>query len=133
MPDAVTDTHALIWYLEDDPRLGANAQHAFDACDAGQIQIYVPTMCVVEIVYLQEKGRITPKLLDVFLSELRAAQSGLVLADLNLDIARAIERVPRDPVSDLPDRVIAATALALELPLITRDHKIQFPELETIW
>ncbi len=29
MPDVVTDTHALIWYLEDSPRLGPDARSAF--------------------------------------------------------------------------------------------------------
>jgi len=55
--DAVTDTHSLIWYLEDDPRLGQNTSQVFDECDAGQAVIYVPTICLVEILYLQEKGR----------------------------------------------------------------------------
>ena len=31
------------------------------------------------------------------------------------------------------DRVIAATALALTLPLVTRDGKIQALGLQTIW
>jgi PIN domain nuclease of toxin-antitoxin system len=33
MRDAVTDTHGLIWYLEDSPRLGSGARTAFDACE----------------------------------------------------------------------------------------------------
>jgi hypothetical protein len=32
MPDTVTDTHSLIWYIEDSPRLGSAAREAFDAC-----------------------------------------------------------------------------------------------------
>jgi PIN domain nuclease of toxin-antitoxin system len=56
--DVVTDTHALIWYLGNSPRLGSNAAACFSACDQGEIVVYVPTICVVEITYLQEKGRI---------------------------------------------------------------------------
>ncbi len=33
MNDAVTDTHGLIWYLENSPRLGEKAGELFDACD----------------------------------------------------------------------------------------------------
>jgi PIN domain nuclease of toxin-antitoxin system len=62
MSDLVTDTHSLIWYLEDSPRLGAKANKAFEACDRGEIIIYVPTICLVEMVYLQEKGRIPSSL-----------------------------------------------------------------------
>jgi PIN domain nuclease of toxin-antitoxin system len=133
MQDVVSDTHALIWYLEDSPRLGAAAQQVFDACDAGQLRILIPTICIVEIIYLQEKGRIAPNLLDDLVASLQTASSGLRLADLTPAVARAVERVPRDPVSDLPDRVIAATALALDLPLITRDEKIRASNIETIW
>ncbi len=40
MSDYVTDTHALIWYLENSPRLGSQARAAFDACDQGEARIY---------------------------------------------------------------------------------------------
>ena len=33
MSDAVTDTHALIWYLEDSPRLSSAANQTFEQCD----------------------------------------------------------------------------------------------------
>lgn len=33
MSDVVTDTHALIWYLEDSPRLSVAANRLFDRCD----------------------------------------------------------------------------------------------------
>jgi PIN domain nuclease of toxin-antitoxin system len=33
MADAVTDTHGLIWYLEDSPRLSSAAREKFAACD----------------------------------------------------------------------------------------------------
>ena len=33
MTDVVTDTYALIWYLEDSPRLSASASQVFDRCD----------------------------------------------------------------------------------------------------
>ena len=41
MPDYVTDTHGLIWYLEDSPRLGIQARACFAACDRGECIIYV--------------------------------------------------------------------------------------------
>ena len=33
----------------------------------------------------------------------------------------------------MPDRIIAATALHLGLPLISRDRKIQLSSVNTIW
>jgi len=36
-------------------------------------------------------------------------------------------------VPDLPDRIIAATALHLNVPVISRDSKIQAANLQTVW
>jgi predicted nucleic acid-binding protein len=44
-----------------------------------------------------------------------------------------LRRISRDVVPDMPDRIIAATALHLELPLVTSDRRIQQTEVETIW
>lgn len=133
MTDYVTDTHALIWYLENSPRLGSEARAAFDACDQGEASIYVPTICLVEIIYLIEKERIPEDMFVLLEEELKAGTSGLVLTDLNADVVKEIKNVNRDDVPDLPDRIIAAIALSLKLPLITRDRKIQASGLETIW
>ena len=77
MPNVVTDTHSLIWYLEDSSRLGMAARDVFDACDRGETTIYVPTICLVEIVYLAEKGRIPTGLKSQLDAELYAGTSPL--------------------------------------------------------
>jgi predicted nucleic acid-binding protein len=60
-------------------------------------------------------------------------ESGLVLAPLDRGTADAVARIDRGSVPDMPDRIIAATALHLRLPLVTRDRKIRAASLETIW
>jgi len=42
-------------------------------------------------------------------------------------------RVERAQIPDLPDRIIAATALYLGLPLISRDRRILLSDVDTIW
>jgi PIN domain nuclease of toxin-antitoxin system len=133
MPDVVTDTHALIWYLEDSPRLGADARGAFEACDRGESVIYVPTICLVEIVYLQEKGRIPSDLKAALDAALLAGSTGLVPHSLTLDVVDALAQVSRAEVPDMPDRIIAATAVHLGVPLVSRDRKLQLSNVQTIW
>jgi predicted nucleic acid-binding protein len=52
---------------------------------------------------------------------------------LDYDVAEAMQRVDRAQVPDMPDRIIAATALALGVPLITSDGKIRQSTVPTIW
>ena len=51
---------------------------------------------------------------------------------LTVGVAFALAQIPRNEVPDLPDRVIAATALSLGLALL-RDGKIRASRIETIW
>ena len=133
MPDAVADTHALIWYLQDDKRLSVAAARLFADCEHDGSVIYIPTISVVEIIYLTEKGRIPDNILGQVLKELSAEDTIFSVIGLSLPIVMELRNVPRAAVADLPDRIIAATALYLKLPLITRDAKIQLSEISTIW
>ena len=129
----VTDTHSLIWFPGNKPRLGPAASAAFTECEQGIAIIHVPTICLVEIIYLQEKGRIARDVKARFDSALQAGVPGLIVADLTPDVVAAVAKVPRPEVPDMPDRIIAATALHLGLPLISRDRKIQLSLVPTIW
>jgi predicted nucleic acid-binding protein len=57
-----------------------------------------------------------------------------VLGELPFDrhIAEAMRRVDRSQVPDLPDRIIAATALYQRVPLISRDRKIRLSGVSTL-
>jgi predicted nucleic acid-binding protein len=60
--------------------------------------------------------------------------SGVVIVPLDRSISLAVRQIDRAIVPEMPDRIIAATALHLNCPLVTRDHKIQaFTGITTIW
>jgi PIN domain nuclease of toxin-antitoxin system len=48
-------------------------------------------------------------------------------------IVDVMRQVPRADVPDLPDRVVAATALHFEVPVISRDGRIRASAIPTIW
>ncbi|AFY54537.1 hypothetical protein Riv7116_1999 [Rivularia sp. PCC 7116] len=132
MSDVVTDTYALIWYLEDNSRLSTVANEIFNKCDRGELLIHIPTICLVEIVYLQEKGRISSEMKTQLDNALANENSGLVLADLTADVVE-LAIIPRNIIPNMSDRIIVATAKHLGLPLITKDNKISSLGITTIW
>lgn len=130
---SVADTHTLIWYLYNEPRLSARARdHIESAIDNGN-QIAVSSVSLVEMVYLIEKRRIPAEGLTIVAAEL-AIQDGLfVEIPLDLKIARTVSRVDVGQIPDMPDRIVAATALHLGVPVISRDGRIRLSSIETIW
>jgi PIN domain nuclease of toxin-antitoxin system len=128
---AVLDTHAVIWYLLDSNRLSRTALQMIEAAASSGDLMYVSAISVVETVYLVERGRIPVQALSLLLDE--SVHSILRVVPLDSAIAEAIQRVSRDTVPEMPDRIIAATAVHLDLPLITRDQGIRASGIKTIW
>jgi PIN domain nuclease of toxin-antitoxin system len=95
--------------------------------------IYVSAISIVEVCYLVEKGKLSATVWQRLIEALADIDSALVVFPVELDIAIALQQIPRVAVPDMPDRIIAATALCLNLPLVTRDRKIQAASISTIW
>ena len=133
MAGVIADTHALIWYLLDSPRLSDSASAQFESCRTGGVRVGVASISIVEIVYLVDKGRIPAQTIPLLQEGLERQPSLLEIVPLTQSIAMAVRQVPREQVPDLPDRVIAATALHLAVPLISRDRRIQLSNVTTVW
>jgi len=130
---AIADTHALIWYLCNDERLSDRAKDMFEMAIVKNESIGISTISLIELIYLTEKKRIPDTALDNFRKEQDSESSILQIISLNSNISFGIRNIERDSVPEMPDRIIAATALHFSLPLITRDHKIQHSIVDTIW
>lgn len=133
MAGVVVDTHAIVWYLQDDPRLSTKAADVPDSATAAGDAIYVPSICLVELSYLIEKQRLPAIVREQLIETLDDPASPCSLAPLDRMVADALALVKRSEVRDLPDRIVAATAVALQSPLISRDGKIRASEVQTIW
>jgi PIN domain nuclease of toxin-antitoxin system len=133
MSDLVTDTHAAIWYFAKSPELSATARSAINTAVQQGATIFLPTISLVEIVYLLDKGKLAPNTLPRLVQALNNPASSFVPIDLKPAIALAVQQIPRQVVPDMPDRIIAATALQMNLPLVTADHQIQASRIHTIW
>jgi PIN domain nuclease of toxin-antitoxin system len=133
MPAVVADTHAIIWYVTDNPRLSQKAVAAMDAATAAGDPIYVSAISLIEVQYLVEKGRLAAEDQRLLLEAIDDANRPARLVPVDREIAEALKMVPRDEVPDMPDRIVAATAFLLGIPAISRDGKIRASQVQTIW
>jgi len=129
---AIADTHAAIWYLFSDPRLGNAASAFIDNTIARGDHIGVSAISIAEMVYLIEKGRIPVNALNDI--HVATADPKAVLRHVALDESIAIKmaEVPRQDLPDLPDRIIAATELFYSVPVLSRDSRIRSSNIQTI-
>ena len=130
---AVADTHAVIWYIFADPRLSATVRTTIEQIAIEGNQIGFSSITLAEIVYLSERGRINADTLDRLLAAVDSEDALLVEIPFERNIALTLRQVDRSQIPDLPDRIIAASALYLNVPVISRDRRIQLSSVETIW
>jgi len=130
---AVLDTHTVLWYLENSQELSAVARTTIEDAVRDARDVHVSAVSLVETVYLAERRRVSFAALQRLRSALTDPNSGLVIASVDAGVADALQRIPRDVVPDMPDRIIAATALRLGLPLVTRDRRLLAAGIQTIW
>jgi len=130
----VTDTHALIWHLQNLPNLSSRVRQIFSEIDEGRSKAVIPTIVPVEMIYLSEKGRIPGNLLNTVLNLIGTDSANYELAPLDFSVISSLRQISRSVVPDMPDRIIAATALALGLPLLSRDSAISnLSNIQVIW
>ncbi|MFM9903927.1 MAG: type II toxin-antitoxin system VapC family toxin [Pyrinomonadaceae bacterium] len=133
MSDVVIDTNIVIWYFGDFSRLTNIAETTVDlAAETGTV--YVASISIVELTYLAEKNRVSEAVVEKLREAIDDDSTSFRLAELTREVADEIENIDRSIVADMPDRIVAATALALGLPLVTSDGNIQqLLNVETIW
>lgn len=131
----VADTHAMIWYVDAPQELSPAATAAMDAAaNTGGEFIFISAITLVEMRYLVEKNRIKAMVLTRVEQELDEPDPMIIATSIDRTISDALASIPRAIVPDMPDRIIATTALALGLPLVTRDTEIRrLTNITTVW
>jgi PIN domain nuclease of toxin-antitoxin system len=126
---ACLDTHAVLWSLAGDPRLGSQARGLI--AHSRRSDLIISDIVLLEISYLSAKGRIEDMDgVDVLLA--KVAESFRVIP-INPEIARLALELDL-PHGDPFDRVITATAKAIAVPLLTRDRSItDSGSVVTLW
>ncbi|MGH7356312.1 MAG: type II toxin-antitoxin system VapC family toxin [Candidatus Rokuibacteriota bacterium] len=127
------DTHSWLWLCLEPRRLSRTASAAIaDAARAGGLAI--ASITVWEAALLIVRGRLMPQgTPESWLSDL-VDRSNVVVKEITPAVAMLAMQWPADFPRDPGDRIIAATARAEGLQLVTGDARIRrSPLVETVW
>ena len=126
----LVDAHALIWWLDDDPRLSKPARNAIETAESA----LVGAGTLIEIAIKRSLGKLDTD--EDWLEQTQTSGFG-VLAISWLHVAR-LESLPYLKISgkghrDPFDRLLAAQALTDNSPLVTCDPALAVYGAATIW
>jgi PIN domain nuclease of toxin-antitoxin system len=122
------DTHALILLALRPEGLSKAAARAIARAEAGD-GIAIASITLWEIALLIDAGRIVVQGPTEAFLKLILQRPRLFMLDLSPEIAALAFQFPTDFPNDPADRIIAATARAHGLPLVTKDRRLQDNEL----
>lgn len=130
---AVADTHTALWHLFDDPKLSRAATEFINEAASARHKIALSAISLAEVVYLVEKHRLPPSAYEELTNALADPEHILTEAACTAAVVQAMRQVPRAQIPDMPDRIMAATAVHLGVPVISRDGRIRAADISTVW
>jgi PIN domain nuclease of toxin-antitoxin system len=127
----VVDTHALVWHLEGNPRLGSSAKTVLGDPSS---ELVLPMIALAEACWMVEHGKTTISNVQDLLAAVDA-DPRLEITPLNREI---LDRsLGLAVIDEMHDRQIVASALVLQdkgatVAILTRDSVIQSSGLATV-
>jgi PIN domain nuclease of toxin-antitoxin system len=121
------DTHALIWWLNDSPRLTTTARAAIAAPDNA---VFVSVVSGYEIAYKEQIGKLDGELTAILPAALRRGR--IRLSHLTIDHTIAAGQLP-GPHRDPWDRLIMAQALHGGFTVVTTDRVFRDYGVPVCW
>jgi predicted nucleic acid-binding protein len=128
----VADTQAILWYLSGDKRLSQRARAAFRRSRDGYEQILVPSIVLVEAVFILQRQRVASEVIGQLLTLPDTPDAGITVYPLTAGVARECASFGPGAIPEMPDRIIATTARHLGFPLLTADPIITQSDLVTV-
>ena len=126
----VTDTHALLWWFIDSPKISPKVSAIFEKCEKGENVIFVPSIVIAEALSIFDKKRMSFNFKKLF-EKIHGSENFTLIA---LDYPILQKMITIRDIPELHDKIIVSTAKYLNLPIITKDETLQnHPSIKTIW
>ena len=126
----VTDTHALIWWFTESPKISLKAAEIFEKCERGENIIFVPSIVIAEALSIFDKKRVIFDFRRLF----KMINDSVNFRLIALDYPILLKMVALKDIPELHDKIIVSTAKYLNLPVITKDEILQsISHIKTVW
>ena len=128
------DTHAVYWLNKAPQKLSGSAVRAIRRA-AASTGLGLASISLWELALLIEarRLRLTGATTQAFLAAV-AQTPNLTILEITAEIAALAAQSPAGFPKDPADRLIAATALVHDIPIVTKDRQMQErADLRTIW
>jgi PIN domain nuclease of toxin-antitoxin system len=128
----VTDTHTIVWYSTGKvSNLSTKVLQAFEKADNGESVIYIPTVVLWETAILQKLGKVNLREKFDYWADKLLQKQGFEIIHMTTSIIA--NSVGYNFNNDIFDKVIVASAVEFELPLMTKDNAIIESNLTEIY
>lgn len=123
------DTHAFLWLVSGDDRLGRKASQAFLN---KQNEIFLSIVSIWEITIKTSLGKLKLKhrWMDTIRQQLR--DNSIQLMPLEIDHCEILSHLPYHH-RDRFDRMLIAQASFTKMPVVSRDHRFSEYGVKVIW
>jgi len=126
------DTHAWIWWVDHDPRLGGRFLDALDALPADD-RPGISDISLWEVATLVERGRLRFRIPFEEWLDAAAHPRTVRIIPITPAVSREIAALPATFSRDPADRIVVATSRVLKMPLLTLDRLIVRSRLVSRW
>ncbi|MCH8317840.1 MAG: type II toxin-antitoxin system VapC family toxin [Bacteroidetes bacterium] len=123
------DTHTLLWFLEDSKKLSSKAKNLIEHSREGNISISIASFWEIAIKLSIGKLKTNISLKSLIK---KTIEEKIDILHITPESLVEVENLPfyhKDPF----DRMIIATAITIQVLIISKDEKFDKYEIERIW